>query len=421
MSYASSAGSHRLTSGQDVLRRVEIPVMAGTARRAGPLPGAQAQLLEPVPARRTGLGRGVPPVDHDQVPAVPLALVGELAAELAPPAVTDRAGQPPVADHAGNVQVLDHDDVILADQAGAGPMQVILPRVADLAVGTGHLRRGLGSVRGAFPAAGQAPLVAGQVPGLARQVPRVGDLLPVRGDSQVRHAQVDADRMPGRRQRLRGMGVDSEGHVPAAVRLPGHHHHRGVQRGHVHVWPGPGEPQRAGRLGQPQLPAAHREGAAGVVGALAAAAGLEPGVTGSSGDERGERFVLVAEHLLQRHTGDLAEEGQGRVLLHEGQRGIGLGVGGARPLGLPAGLPGGQGPVPHHPDAAEGAVQHLLLHLVGVRPAPVGCPHRYSIEHMVVRVREARRACCPLVLLPRVAGHRIPPRPEGRGIHRRSR
>ena len=420
MSDASSAGSHRLTSGQDVLRRVDVPVMPGAARRAGPLPGAQAQLLEPVPARRAGLGGGVPPVDHDQVPAGPLALVGELAAELAPAAVADRAGQVPVADHAGDVQVLDDDHVRRADQAGAGAVQVVLPRVADLAVGAGYLRRGLGSVRGAFPAAGQAPLVAGQVPGLARQVPRVGDLLPVRGDGQVCHAQVDADRVPGRLQRLRSGGVDGKGHVPAAVRVPGHDHHRGVHRGHVHVWPGPGEPQRAGRLGQPQLPGVQGEGTAGVVGALAAAAGLEPRVTGAPGDERGERFVLVAEHLLQRHTGDLAEEGQGRVLLHEGQRGIGLGVGGARPLGLPAGLPGGQGPVPHHADAAEGAVQHLLLHLVGVRPAPVGCPHRYSIEHMVVRVREARRTCCPLVLLHRVAGHRIPPRPEGRGILRRS-
>ena len=36
MSYASSAGSHRLTSGQDVLRGVDVPVMPGAARGARP-------------------------------------------------------------------------------------------------------------------------------------------------------------------------------------------------------------------------------------------------------------------------------------------------------------------------------------------------------------------------------------------------
>ena len=82
----------------------------------------------------------------------------------------------------------------------------------------------------AFPAAGHAPLVAGQVAGLALQVARVGDPLPVAGHGEVLHAEVNADRMPGRRQRLRVAGVDGEGHVPAAVRLPGHDHHRRVQR-----------------------------------------------------------------------------------------------------------------------------------------------------------------------------------------------
>jgi hypothetical protein len=92
----------------------------------------------------------------------------------------------------------------------------------------------------------------------------------------------------------------------------------------------------------------------------------------------------MAERLLQGHRGDLSQEGQVRVLLHEGQRGIGLGIRGGRAVGLPAGVPGGQGLVPDHADAAEGAVQRLLLLVVGVCPAPVGYPHPYSIEHMVV-------------------------------------
>jgi hypothetical protein len=44
------------------------------------------------------------------------------------------------------------------------------------------------------------------------------------------------------------------------------------------------------------------------------AAGLEPRVTCTPGEERGERLVLVAERLLERNRGDLVQELQDRVL-----------------------------------------------------------------------------------------------------------
>src|SRR6516162_11628205 len=103
MSYVSSAGiapgapGYGKTCRKDVPRGVDIPVVPGAAGRASPVPGGQAQVREQVPACRAGLGRGVPPVDDDQAAAVPLALVLQLSAELAPPAVGDRACQVPVA------------------------------------------------------------------------------------------------------------------------------------------------------------------------------------------------------------------------------------------------------------------------------------------------------------------------------------
>jgi hypothetical protein len=168
MSDVSSAGIARGTPGygkacrKDVLGRVDIPVVPGPAGRARPVPGRQAQLREPVPARRTRLGAGIPAVYHDQLASSALAFVGELAAELAPPAVGDRAGQVPVADHAGHVQVLDHDRVRRADQAGAGAVQEVPAGVTYLAVGAGDPGRRLGPVRRAALAAGQPALVAGE-------------------------------------------------------------------------------------------------------------------------------------------------------------------------------------------------------------------------------------------------------------------
>ena len=136
MSDISSAGITRGIPGcgktcrKDVLRRVDVPVVPGAAGWARPVPGRKAQLREQVPARRAGLAGRVPAVGHDQLTAVPLALVRELAAELAPPAVRDRAGQPPVADHVLDGEVLDHDGIRRADQAGAGLVQKVLPGAA---------------------------------------------------------------------------------------------------------------------------------------------------------------------------------------------------------------------------------------------------------------------------------------------------
>src|SRR5690349_6373322 len=103
MSDISSAGIARGTPGygktcrQDVLGRVDVPVMSGAPGRARLVPGTQRQSGEQLPACRAGLGGRVPAVDHDQFVSGALALVLQLAAELAPAAVGDRAGQPAVA------------------------------------------------------------------------------------------------------------------------------------------------------------------------------------------------------------------------------------------------------------------------------------------------------------------------------------
>jgi hypothetical protein len=148
MSDASSAGSHGKTCRQDVLGRVDIPVVPGAAGRARPMRDRKHEFCKLVPARRASLTRWIPAVDDDELPSVPLALVVQLATELGPAAVRDGAGQPSVADQAGYVQVLDHDRVGGAYKPGADPVQEIAPRIADLAVGAGHLKFRLFPVRG---------------------------------------------------------------------------------------------------------------------------------------------------------------------------------------------------------------------------------------------------------------------------------
>src|SRR5207344_1829160 len=137
MPYASSAGRHGKTCRQYVLCGVDVPIMPGAAVGARRVPRAQAKVFEQVPARRACLGRRVPPLDHDKVTAIPLALVLKLTAQFSPTAVRDRAGQPTAPDHTGYAQVLDDDDVRRADQADADTVQEVPAGIADLAVATG--------------------------------------------------------------------------------------------------------------------------------------------------------------------------------------------------------------------------------------------------------------------------------------------
>ena len=115
---------------------------------------------------------------------------------------------------------------------------------------------------------------------------------------------------------------------------------------------------------------------------------------------------LVPQRLLERHAGDLVQECQVRVLLHLGRRPVGLRIGRALALKMPAGGPGGQRPVPHDPDTPERAVEHLLLRLVGVCPASVRHSHIYRIAHVIENTWAARRDALPV-------------RPEDRSVRAR--
>jgi hypothetical protein len=340
-----------------------------------------------------------------------------LAAELAPAAAGDGASQVTVADHIADREVFDHDEISFADQAGAGAVQEIPSRVADLAVRAGDLGSGLGPVRRPLLAAGQAPLVARQAAGLALQVPGIGDPLPAARDGEVHHAKVDADHAAGLLQGFWGIGVNGEGYVPMSVRLAGDDYHRRVERGYVHIGPGPHEPYRNSHLGQPQLASAHGERAPGVVRGLPGPAGLEPRVPGAPGEERLECSVLMPQRLLQRHRGHLGQERQLRILLHGGQRPIGLRIRHAFAFQVPQAMAGVQGAVPHDPDTAERTAQHRLLCRIRVRPAPVSRPHPYMIARVIEKHREPRRTGDHL-FVPRFAGNWVSPGPEGQGIRR---
>ena len=382
MAAVGSTGSDGKTCRQDVLGGVVVPVVPGAAGRAHPGAGAQAQGGEQVPARRAGFRGPIPAVNDDQAPTCPLGLISQQAPEGAPAAVADRLGKPPVAGHGSYVQIFDHEQVVVADQAGADPMQEVSPSSPHLAVGTGDLRCGHSPVGRAVLRTGHAPLVAGEVGGFAFQVSGIGDALAVAGHGEVADPQVDPDRPAGCGQRRWVGHLRVEGGVPASVRVAGDSHAGRFQEDRVDLRPRPDQSQRRLRLGQPQPPMLPAKRAAGVAGRLPAATRRASWVAGTPGVKRVDGAMLVPQRLLQRHRGHLIQEAQLGQTFHSGQRRVRLPVGGAFALGRPAGVAGGQSAVPHNPDAPERSGQHDLLLGVRVGPAFVRHSHPATVHRV---------------------------------------
>jgi hypothetical protein len=118
----------------DIPSRIDVPVMVGPARGAPPLPDAQRELAQLVPAGRTHRAGGKLPV-HDHHPAAgQLGLVFQLPAELVPTHVADVSSQVSGLQHPLDVEVLDADEREPLDQPRSQLVGVVLPEVFDAGV-----------------------------------------------------------------------------------------------------------------------------------------------------------------------------------------------------------------------------------------------------------------------------------------------
>src|SRR5205807_6002860 len=139
----------------------------------------EAEGGEQVPARRTGLGGGMPAVHCDDRTTIASGLVFQHGPEFGPAGAGNRAGKRAVTDHAGDVQILDRDHIEPAYQGRTGLMQEISPRVSHPGVGAGYFHRLLHAVRGTALAPGESPLIPLEPPFMPFPVLRVSDLLSI--------------------------------------------------------------------------------------------------------------------------------------------------------------------------------------------------------------------------------------------------
>jgi len=169
-----STGSSRLrrTGGDgrggppgEVDRGVAVSVQDQATALAAVAPLREGELRFDRPAAGALLGTGEPPVGDHQLGAVPLALVGQLAAELREPGIRERSGQLAVAQHASDMEVFHHDPAVGLGQAGGELVEMVAAHVGDLGVVASQPAGGSGPIARATGLTGVHP---GEVAELAQ-------------------------------------------------------------------------------------------------------------------------------------------------------------------------------------------------------------------------------------------------------------
>lgn len=398
--YQPSPRSNGVSRRQKILRRVYVAVVLCTALLASPRAHAQTHCVAHVSANAAAFAGRVEPVHHDQLFFVPPALVVQKRSERREPGICNVFGKPLVFRHACHVQILDADDIEATHQIRRGLVQVVKARIRDACFQTRDASsRTLASA--ASPASSrQRPLRTRQLLFELPQMAGVCDSLLVRQNRQVQKAQVYTNTSPSLGERCDGL-FDHEGYEVAASAILGYRDCAG--RAGQGSRPTDLEPSELGdaKLLGLRIPL---EAGAGIFGILLPTFAFELGVPRTFLEEVLVRGLQVAQRLLRRHRGDLAQPRVLRLPLEFGERGRRGRVAHAFSC-VPgvAALP--QSPVVDKPAATEGAGQRSGLIFGGVEAEFT--PDFHDLE---VYGREMRLSSW-MVLAP------FPPRPEGRGFH----
>jgi hypothetical protein len=174
---------------QQIPCSINIPIMAGPALRAPPLPLIEPQLIESEPALRAVLARGIPPVHLQEQWAVPFTLVSELPSQFAECGVLDRASTSPTR-QTPHIQVFNGDDIKFSHQTSRQSMQRVLACLSHPRMSARDSHPLLLTPAAPLLPPCETALLLAQVPQAAQIVSGVGDLLSCGEGRQVCKADV---------------------------------------------------------------------------------------------------------------------------------------------------------------------------------------------------------------------------------------
>ena len=148
--------------GQNIGRRITIPVVMCSAHGAGPLSDREVFYIRVlVPAATAQLAARKEYTNLNKLLVLPSGLIFQLSAELAPRSICDGLGQGMVSHHPLNIETLYTNDVIVSDQLGCQIMEIVIPLVENFLMEPGYLEASLLPVPAALWLSGQLTLELG--------------------------------------------------------------------------------------------------------------------------------------------------------------------------------------------------------------------------------------------------------------------
>lgn len=403
-----STGCNRQSGGQNILGSVDVAIVMHATAGAIPVADVLRHRLHHMPTSRAGFAAREEAIHLHQGAPIPAGFVFQLANQLTPARISDRAAVSLATQHPLHAQVLDGDQLVLLDQPCRELVQVIPARVGDPGVDAGNPLPRLLAIARTLLLSSQRLLRLCQALAVLIETTRVRDRLSLAGDQQVFEPQVYTDAALDSRERLDGVIVHQQGDVPTPGRRERNRHSgRRAALGNLSA---PADRQRFRALGQEQLPITPTKGRTAELSRATVALLLEGRVFGPLGEEVGERPLEMAQRLLQRDAGDLIEELQIVLLLPGGEHGTGLEIGDRLALRRPGRAASIQGPVVNQAHATQRPAQERFLLGRWVEAVAEGSLHPYSLQDCRASVSGLVGASSPAKPVA------ISPRPEVRGF-----
>ena len=336
------------------------------------------------------LGRGIPLVDLDKVPAIPRCLVFQLGHKLTPSHITESFCQTVVLHHVLDRQRLNADRLVFTYQASRELVQEATASISDTGMYSGYFFTSPGTVLAALLFPGMSSLSSCQFLLIFMEELGVTNHLTRREDDELFQAQVSPNGLFNR-GKLFDIFLYQERDKVAVCTVSGDGDtawYSPIRQGAA-----PTNIQGVGHLCQSKRCPNPLESIRGVGSRLPITLLLEGGIPGTALEEIEKCLVQMSQCLLQGDRRHLREPGVVSLLLEERQgltqvlvvQALLFMVEGIRLLA--------QGPIRDETNTAKSTSQDLFLLIRWVKSVLV-CSflcHAYSVAHCGVNVKQFYR------------------------------
>ncbi len=195
------SGAPRRSEKQNILSRVNIPIVVFPTIRTSPLTNSEGHFLLIRSTLRAGFTSGCKSVHDKHITAIPLSLVFKLAAQLKQATIDYGFTQVAVTYHSFDIQIFQANYLVLVDKPGGYLVQEIFAAISNSGMNAGNTVLLYTPTLRTLALLAEPTLSHLQLAGVAVSVFSRAGLEALRGDRHVLDTDIDTDRVLSDRQR----------------------------------------------------------------------------------------------------------------------------------------------------------------------------------------------------------------------------